>query len=103
MTFFLLSLPPPPCTMECGAAEATGPGFVCVVFLLCVLLANRIDCGIFLLLLISHLPPQKCVNTDYTFDCECFDGFEKDLVNFPAGNVCVNIDECVGGGGSEDY
>ena len=44
--------------MRCGAAEATGLGFVCFVFINpCVLSANRVDNGLFLYLKI-HNPPS---------------------------------------------
>ena len=47
--------------MGCGAAEATGLGFVCFVVLNpCVFSANRVDLGFFVLNIpIFHPPPQE--------------------------------------------
>ena len=65
----MLPPPPPPAgVMGCGAAEATGLGFVCFVVLNPrVLSANRVDFGLCLFHIFSHFtppPPSIAPNRD---------------------------------------
>ena len=80
--------------MGCGAAEASGLGFVyfqpsCVV-------SNIVDFGLFLAINF-HLTPSPPVAS---FHCICAEGYELDP-SVPANTTCKDINECdVWGGGS---